>query len=79
MSIGRETVRNPRSTVTQVLEADNLLLSADFELQRRPLAAVRKAAFLIPPTDNESRLALVPRHVGDHRDQNVWSLATLTM
>lgn len=38
------------STVLRILEEENLLLKADYQRERRQLAAARKAAFAAPPT-----------------------------
>ncbi len=38
------------STVLRILDDENLLLRADYQRERRQLAAARKAAFAAPPT-----------------------------
>ena len=46
----REGVQVSPSTVLRALADENLLQSADYQRERRKLAAARKAAFLEPPT-----------------------------
>jgi putative transposase len=46
----RDGVQVSPSTVMRALRDENLLQSADYQRERRQLAAARKAAFLVPPT-----------------------------
>lgn len=46
----RDGVQVSPSTVMRALREENLLQAADYQRQRRQLAAARKAAFLVPPT-----------------------------
>ncbi|MFM7210584.1 MAG: transposase [Actinomycetota bacterium] len=46
----RDGVQASPSTVLRALRDENLLQSADYQRERRQLAAARKAAFLVPPT-----------------------------
>ncbi len=46
----RDGVQVSPSTVMRALKDENLLQPADYQRQRRQLAAARKAAFVVPPT-----------------------------
>jgi transposase InsO family protein len=46
----RDGVPVSASTVMRALRDENLLQAADYQRERRKLAAARKAAFLVPPT-----------------------------
>jgi transposase InsO family protein len=46
----RDGIPVSASTVMRALKDENLLQSADYQRERRQLAAARKAAFLVPPT-----------------------------
>lgn len=46
----RDGIAVSPSTVMRALRDENMLQSADYQRERRQLAAVRKAAFLAPPT-----------------------------
>jgi len=46
----RDGVQVSASTVMRALKDENMLQSADYQRERRQLAAARKAAFLVPPS-----------------------------
>ena len=59
-------------TVMRALRDENMLQSADYQRQRRQLAAARKAAFLVPPSGPNQVWQMDFWRLRDHRR---WDLA----